>query len=48
MLDVDVPWIESRVQPQADARLFHIDCDPLKQTWGSGTSRRAFMADRQS
>jgi len=34
MLDVDVPWIVSRVQPRADARLFHLDCDPLKPDLG--------------
>jgi acetolactate synthase-1/2/3 large subunit len=34
MLDVDVPWIVAKVAPQADARLFHIDCDPLKAGMG--------------
>lgn len=34
MLDVDVPWIVSKVQPRADARLFHLDCDPLKLDMG--------------
>lgn len=34
MLDVDVPWIVSKVQPRADARLFHLDCDPLKPDLG--------------
>ncbi len=34
MLDVDVPWIVSRVKPRADARLFHLDCDPLKPDLG--------------
>jgi len=30
MLDVDVPWMKSRVQPRPGTRLFHIDIDPLK------------------
>ena len=34
MIDVDVPWIMSAVQPAAGARLFHIDQDPLKQSLG--------------
>ena len=34
MLDVDVPWIVSKVQPRPDARLFHLDCDPLKPDLG--------------
>lgn len=34
MVDVDVPWIISKVQPAADARLFHLDCDPLKDDLG--------------
>ena len=34
MLDVDVPWIMSKVKPRPDARLFHIDCDALKPDMG--------------
>ena len=34
MLDVDVPWIVSKVKPRPDARLFHIDCDALKPDLG--------------
>lgn len=34
MLDVDVPWIVSKVKPRADTRLFHLDCDPLKADMG--------------
>jgi acetolactate synthase-1/2/3 large subunit len=30
MLDVDVPWIKSKVQPRPGTRVFHIDIDPLK------------------
>jgi thiamine pyrophosphate-dependent acetolactate synthase large subunit-like protein len=31
VLDCDVPWIPTRCKPKADARVFHIDVDPLKQ-----------------
>ena len=34
MIDVDVPWIMSKVQPAEDAKLFHIDADALKQGLG--------------
>lgn len=34
LLDVDVPWIVSRTRPAADARIFHIDIDPVKQSLG--------------
>lgn len=34
MIDVDVPWIVSKVSPRPDARLFHLDCDPLKDDIG--------------
>jgi acetolactate synthase-1/2/3 large subunit len=34
LLDVDVPWMESRVQPRPDARVFHVDVDPLKVDFG--------------
>lgn len=34
LLDVDVPWMESKVTPAADARVFHIDVDPLKTDFG--------------
>ena len=34
MIDVDVPWIMSRVQPAEDAVLYHIDEDALKQGMG--------------
>ncbi len=34
MLDVDVPWIPSKVQPAPDAQLFHIDIDPIKPQLG--------------
>lgn len=31
VLDCDVPWIPTLCKPQADAIVFHIDVDPLKQ-----------------
>jgi acetolactate synthase-1/2/3 large subunit len=34
MIDVDVPWIVSKVKPAPDARLFHLDSDPLKDDMG--------------
>jgi acetolactate synthase-1/2/3 large subunit len=34
LLDVDVPWIVSKVTPRTDARLFHVDCDTLKAGMG--------------
>lgn len=30
VLDCDVPWIKSVFRPSPDAKVFHIDCDPLK------------------
>ena len=34
MLDVDVPWIMSKVQPASAARIFHLDIDTLKASMG--------------
>lgn len=31
VLDCDVPWIPTQCRPKSDARIFHIDVDPLKQ-----------------
>ncbi|KDN64888.1 putative thiamine pyrophosphate enzyme [Colletotrichum sublineola] len=31
VLDCDVPWINTLCHPKADAKVFHIDVDPLKQ-----------------
>ena len=31
VLDCDVPWISTQCRPREDARIFHIDVDPLKQ-----------------
>jgi acetolactate synthase I/II/III large subunit len=47
LLDVDVPWIPSRVQPAPGAAIFHIDCDPLKESLGYWhfPARRVWRAD---
>jgi acetolactate synthase I/II/III large subunit len=34
MLDVDVPWINSKVRIKPGTRIFHIDVDPLKSGLG--------------
>ncbi|KPM43709.1 hypothetical protein AK830_g2893 [Neonectria ditissima] len=31
VLDCDVPWIPTRCKPREDAKIYHIDVDPLKQ-----------------
>ncbi|KAK8115335.1 Thiamine pyrophosphate enzyme [Apiospora kogelbergensis] len=31
VVDCDVPWIPTQCKPAADAQVFHIDVDPLKQ-----------------
>jgi hypothetical protein len=31
VLDCDVPWISTQCRPREDARIFHVDVDPLKQ-----------------
>lgn len=31
VLDCDVPWIPTGCKPNPGAKIFHIDCDPLKQ-----------------
>jgi thiamine pyrophosphate-dependent acetolactate synthase large subunit-like protein len=31
VMDCDVPWIPTQCKPKKDARIFHIDVDPLKQ-----------------
>jgi acetolactate synthase-1/2/3 large subunit len=47
MLDVDVPWIVAKATPRADARLFHLDCDPLKAGMGFWhfPAERSWQAD---
>lgn len=32
VIDCDVPWINTQCKPQSQARIYHLDCDPLKQT----------------
>jgi acetolactate synthase-1/2/3 large subunit len=47
LLDVDVPWMPSVNKPSRDARIFHIDLDPLKQQmplWYVA-AKRVFRAD---
>lgn len=31
LLDCDVPWIPSQNAPAEDAKIYHVDCDPLNQ-----------------
>jgi thiamine pyrophosphate-dependent acetolactate synthase large subunit-like protein len=31
VLDCDVPWINTQCKPRADAKIYHVDIDPLKQ-----------------
>lgn len=31
VVDCDVPWIPTQSQPRKEARIFHVDIDPLKQ-----------------
>ncbi|WP_238160494.1 thiamine pyrophosphate-requiring protein [Pigmentiphaga sp. H8] len=47
MVDVDVPWIESRVTPAKGARVFHVDLDPLKPGLGYWhfPAQRSYQAD---
>jgi acetolactate synthase-1/2/3 large subunit len=43
VLDSDVPWISAVSKPRADARIFHIDADPLKEQmplWYIGATRQ--------
>jgi acetolactate synthase-1/2/3 large subunit len=30
VLDCDVPWVKMNFKPATDAKVYHIDCDPLK------------------
>ncbi len=47
MIDVDVPWLKSRVNPGPGVPVFHIDCDPTKPGMGFWhyPSRRSFCAN---
>lgn len=31
VVDCDVPWIPTQCKPRSDAKIFHVDVDPLKQ-----------------
>lgn len=31
VVDADVPWITAQSKPSEQARIFHLDCDPLKE-----------------
>ncbi len=47
LLDVDVPWLPLRTGPAKAARVFHVDCDPLKSNlwlWHYPTEE-SFTAD---
>ncbi|MCJ1399053.1 hypothetical protein MMC11_002255 [Xylographa trunciseda] len=35
VLDCDVPWIPTRNRPRDDARIYHVDIDPLNATIGA-------------
>jgi acetolactate synthase-1/2/3 large subunit len=47
MLDVDVPWLKSKVRPDPHARIAHIDIDPVKSGMGFWhyPSHMSFQAD---
>lgn len=50
VIDSDVPWIPSINPPRADAKIYHIDTDPLKQDmplWYIG-ALRSLRADAQT
>src|SRR5690606_20720958 len=47
VIDSDVPWIPTISRPSKDARIFHIDVDPLKENmplWHIG-AEETFRAD---
>lgn len=47
LLDVDVPWLESKVSPDREAKVIHIDLDPLKADLGYWhfPVQRSYQAD---
>ena len=47
MLDVDVPWMKSKVQPRPGTKVIHIDIDPLKTGVGYWhyPAQRVYQAD---
>ncbi|KOS21725.1 Benzoylformate decarboxylase [Escovopsis weberi] len=50
VIDADVPWIPTKVKPNAEAKVFHIDSDPLKQQMPTAyiEARARFRADAQT
>ncbi|CRK30972.1 hypothetical protein BN1723_003719 [Verticillium longisporum] len=47
VVDSDVPWIPSESRPSDEARIFHLDCDPLKSSatlWSLPAEKR-WMCD---
>ncbi|KAI0376732.1 acetolactate synthase [Hypomontagnella monticulosa] len=43
VVDADVPWIPAQSRPSSTARIFHLDCDPLKESttlWSLPCERR--------
>ncbi|RXG50480.1 hypothetical protein VDGE_09113 [Verticillium dahliae] len=47
VVDSDVPWIPSESRPSDEARVFHLDCDPLKSSatlWSLPAEKR-WMCD---
>lgn len=32
VIDADVPWIPAQSKPSPDAKVYHLDCDPLKES----------------
>lgn len=47
VVDCDVPWIPTRCKPREDAKIYHIDVDPLKQQMPMAyvEARSRFRAD---
>ena len=47
LLDVDVPWLPAKVRPAANAKLFHIDVDAVKNGLGYWhfPAQRVYQAD---
>lgn len=50
VLDCDVPWIPTQCQPQPDAKILHIDIDPLKTNMAMHyiPASRRFRADAET
>ncbi|CAK7202822.1 hypothetical protein SEUCBS139899_005549 [Sporothrix eucalyptigena] len=43
VVDADVPWIGAQSKPKAGATIYHLDCDPLKETttlWSLPATKR--------